>query len=145
MRVLAQPIGVSGELTGSSRGRGDRFGDRALFGLTVLAAALIVATILLVIYQLVDGAAPAISLYGLGFIGHNVWVPNLGPQGLGIYGAAAFIYGTAITSAIALCIGGPIGIAIGLFLSLLAPRRLAAVVGPLIELIAAIPSVVIGL
>ena len=45
----------------------------------------------------------------------------------------------------ALLIGGPIGIAIGLFLSLLAPRRVGAVVGPLIELIAAIPSVVLGL
>jgi phosphate transport system permease protein len=142
--VTAEPISVSGDLTGS-RGRGDRLGDRLLLGLTSLAAIAVVATIAFVIYELIDGAAPAISLYGLGFIGHNVWVPNLGPGGLGIYGAAAFIYGTAIVSAIALCLGGPIGNAIGLCLSNLAPGRVAAAIGPLVELIAAIPSVVLGL
>ena len=84
------------------------------------------------------------SLYGFGFLGHNVWNPAADNQH-GIFGAAAFIYGTAVTSAIALLLAGPIGIAIGLYLSLLAPRRVAAVIGPLIELIAAVPSVVLGL
>jgi phosphate transport system permease protein len=128
-----------------SRGRGDRFGDRLLLVLTCGAALFVVGTIAFIGYQLIDGAAPAISFYGLNFIGSNVWAPNLGPQGLGIYGAASLIYGTAVTSAIALFFGGPIGIAIGLFLALLADRRVAAVIGPLIELIAAVPSVILGL
>jgi len=144
VRVTAPPILAPSELSGS-RSPADRFGDRALFALTTLAAVAVLATIAFVIYQLIDGALPAIDLYGLGFIGHNVWVPNLGPGGLGIYGAAAFIYGTAIISAIALVVGAPIGIAIGLFLSMLAPRGIATAIGPLVELIAAIPSVVLGL
>jgi phosphate transport system permease protein len=128
----------------AGRGRADRLGDQILYGLTAGASLLVVGAIALIIYQLIDGAAPAISLYDIGFLGHNVWNPVLDNQ-QGVFGAAAFIYGTAITSAIALALGGPIGIAIGLFLSLLAPRRVTAVIGPLIELIAAIPSVVLGL
>ena len=143
MRVVAEPVSASGAITGD-RGRADRFGDKALYGITALSALVVVATIGFIIYQLVDGARPALSLYGLAFLGHNVWNPAAQDQ-LGIFGAAAFIYGTAITSAIALLIGGPIAIAIGLFLSLLAPRRLGAVFAPLVELIAAIPSVVLGL
>ena len=127
-----------------ARGRADRYGDRALIGVTALASLVAVAAIAFIIYQLIDGAAPAISLYGIAFVGHNIWNPALNNQ-QGIFGAAAFIYGTAITSAMALLLGGPIGVAIGLFLSLLAPRRLASVIGPLVELIAAIPSVVFGL
>jgi phosphate transport system permease protein len=136
---LSAPAQFAGQ-----RGRADRFGDQLLYGLTAAASLLVVATIAFIIYQLVDGAAPAISLYDIAFLGHNVWNPVLDNQ-QGVFGAAAFIYGTAITSALALLLGGPIGIAIGLFLSLLAPRRVTAIVGPLIELIAAIPSVVLGL
>jgi phosphate transport system permease protein len=141
--VTAQPITAPGAIRGS-RGRGDRYADRGLLALTALASLLVVATIAFIIYQLLDGAGPAMSRYGVGFLGHNVWNPAAENQH-GIFGAAAFIYGTAVTSAIALVLGGPIGIAIGLFLSLLAPRRIAAAIGPLIELIAAVPSVVLGL
>jgi phosphate transport system permease protein len=141
--VTVQSLTVPGRISGS-RGRADRIGDRLLQGLTAFASLLVVATIGFIIYQLIEGAQPAMSLYGFGFLGHNVWNPAAQNQH-GIFGAAAFIYGTAVTSAIALVLAGPIGIAIGLYLSLLAPRRIAAVVGPLIELIAAVPSVVLGL
>jgi phosphate transport system permease protein len=143
VRVVAEPISASGAITGH-RGRADRFGDLALYGITLVAALVVVATIVFIIYQLIDGARPALSLYGLGFVGSNVWNPAAS-NSIGDFGAAALIYGTAVTSAIALLVGGPIAIAIGLFLSLLAPRRLSAVFGPLVELIAAIPSVVLGL
>jgi phosphate transport system permease protein len=141
--VVAESISASEALTGH-RGRADRFGDLALYAITSLAALVVVATIAFIIYQLIDGARPALALYGLGFLGSNVWNPAAN-NSIGNFGAAALIYGTAVTSAIALLVGGPIAIAIGLFLSLLAPRRLGAVFGPLVELIAAIPSVVLGL
>ena len=99
-----------------------------------------IAAIVAIAYKVVAGAEPSISHFGIGFLGRNVWTPNFD-----IYGAAAFLYGTAVTSVMALALAMPIGIAIGLFLSLLAPRRLAAVLGPLVELLAAIPSVVLGL
>ena len=143
MRVSAQTATAPGAISGN-RGRADRYGDRALLGITALASLLVVAVIAFIIYQLIDGASLSISTFGIAFVGHQIWNPVLNNQN-GIYGAASFLYGTAVTSTMALLIGGPIGIAIGLFLSLLAQRRVSAVVGPLIELIAAIPSVVLGL
>ncbi len=143
MRVSAQTATAPGAISGN-RGRADRYGDRALLGITALASLLVVVVIAFIIYQLIDGARLSISTFGLAFVGHNIWNPVLNNQ-IGVFGAASFLYGTAITSVMALLIGGPIGIAIGLFLSLLAPRRVGAVIGPLVELIAAIPSVVLGL
>ena len=144
MRVSAQTAIVPGAISGN-RGRADRYGDRALLGITALASLLVVAVIAFIIYQLdrrrravdLDVRARASSATTSGTRCSN--------NQLGIFGAAAFLYGTAVTSLMALLIGGPIGIAIGLFLSLLAPRRIGAVIGPLVELIAAIPSVVLGL
>ena len=54
------------------------------------------------------------------------------------------LFGTAVSSAIALFLAAPIGIAIGLYLSMLAPRRVRGIVGPLVEMLAAIPSVILG-
>jgi phosphate transport system permease protein len=93
----------------------------------------------LIIYQVVDSASPAISKLGLGFLGHQTW------NGANVFGAATMIYGTAVTSVGALLIAGPLGIAIGLYLSLLTSGRTAAIIGPLVELLAAVPSVIIGL
>jgi phosphate transport system permease protein len=112
-------------------------------GLRVLAgaAALLVAvTLVLIAYQVADQASDAISAFGLGFITSAEWnaVTNQ-------FGALDLIWGTAVTSLIALVLAVPIAIAIGLFLSELAPRRLRAPVGALVELLAAIPSVVLGL
>jgi len=71
-----------------------------------------------------------------------VWKPSAQFQQMG---AAVFLFGTAVTSAMALLIAAPVGIAIGLYLSLLAPGRVRSVVGPLVEMLAAIPSVILGL
>jgi phosphate transport system permease protein len=124
---------------GSSRRLSDRVGDRALVGLTAGASLAAVVVIGLIIYQVVDNASPAISKLGLGFLGHQAW------NGTTTFGASTMIYGTAVTSAGALLIAGPLGIAIGLYLSLLTSGRMAAVIGPLVELLAAVPSVIIGL
>jgi len=121
------------------RRRLDRFGDRALFGVCLAAALLAGATILLVGYQIVNGAQPAISKFGFGFVYETTWQPNFGE-----FGAGVLLYGTAVTSAFALLLGAPIAIAIGLFLTLLAPKQVGAVIGPLVELLAAIPSVILG-
>jgi phosphate transport system permease protein len=117
----------------------DRLGDRALVGLTAGASVIAVVIIGLIIYQVVDSASPAISKLGLGFLGHQTW------NGTDVFGAATMIYGTAVTSVGALLIAGPLGIAIGLYLSLLTSGRTAAIIGPLVELLAAVPSVIIGL
>jgi phosphate transport system permease protein len=128
------------------RRRFDRFADNGLYGLTLGASVVAVVAIGAIIYKVIDGASSAISTYGFSFIGHTSWVENaLAGHPNGLFGAGAFLFGTAVSSALALGLALPIGIAIGLFLSLLADRRTAAIVAPLVEMLAAIPSVVLGL
>lgn len=122
-----------------TRRRSDRYGDRALLGFTAGASIAIIALIGLIIFDIFDKASPAISHFGLGFLVHSNW--NDFTQ----FGAGAMIFGTLVTSLGALLIAAPLGIAIGLFLSLLSTSRIAAVIGPLVELLAAVPSVIIGL
>jgi phosphate transport system permease protein len=116
------------------------FGDLALRGVSGAAAVAILITLLLIAYKVIDEASSAISTFGLGFLTSNEWnaVTNQ-------FGARDLIWGTAVTSFFALILAVPISIAIGLFLSELAPGRLRAPVGALVELLAAIPSVVLGL
>jgi phosphate transport system permease protein len=124
----------------STRGVGDRFGDKILYGLTALAALLGVAVIAAIIWRVADGAWPAIDKLGVSFIWHNVWnVP------LDQYGARDLIIGTLVTSFGAMLLAAPLSIAIALFLSEIAPPAIRGPVGTLIEMLAAVPSVVIGL
>jgi phosphate transport system permease protein len=88
----------------------------------------------------VDGAWPAIQQFGIEFVGRIGWDPVKN-----VYGAASFLFGTALTSLLALAIAAPLAIGIALFLTELAPRALRAPVTALVETLAAIPSVVIGL
>jgi phosphate transport system permease protein len=141
MSTVASPARAGGRGTRVSllRKRADLIGDRLLFGICLAAALLAGLAIVLVGYQIVDGASPAISKFGLGFITDTEWQPNFG-----VFGAGVLLFGTAFTSAFALLLGAPIAIAIGLFLTLLAPSGVRGVVGPLVELLAAIPSVILG-
>jgi phosphate transport system permease protein len=118
LRLLPGPSSVQGSL-----------GDRVLYGLCVLAGLVAAATLVEVAYQVISGASPAISKFGLGFLVHTQWAPNFGR-----FGAATMLFGTAVTSLIAIAI----------YLSLLAPRGVRVIVGPLVEMLAAIPSVILG-
>ena len=119
---------------------GDRIGDGALYGLTAAAAVTAVLIVGLIAYELVKQAWPAIEKFGLGFVTSRAWDPVKLD-----FGALDFIYGTAYTSFLAVLIAGPLAIGIALFLSEIAPRGVRGVIGTLVELLAAIPSVVIGL
>jgi phosphate transport system permease protein len=116
-----------------------RSGDRVLLVLCALAAAIAAATLFGVAYQLISNAGPAISRFGLGFWGHTTWSPNFK-----IFGAAASIYGTVVSSLFALVLATPLGIAIAIYLSMIAPPAVRAIVGPLVEMLAAIPSIILG-
>jgi phosphate transport system permease protein len=119
--------------------RVDRVGDGLLHAICALAALLGVVVLVLVGYQMVHGAAPAISKFGLGFLVHTTWQPNFN-----VYGAGSVLFGTVVSSLFALLLGAPIAVSIGLYLSLLAPKGVRGVVAPLVEMLAAIPSVVLG-
>jgi phosphate transport system permease protein len=117
----------------------DGIGEAMLRGLCLLACAAAVFALFDIGYQVIHGAGPALHRFGLDFLRTSVWKPNFK-----LFGAAPLLFGTAVTSAIALALAVPIGISIGLYLSLLAPRGVRAVVGPLVEMLAAIPSVILG-
>jgi phosphate transport system permease protein len=127
------------ELAGHRRIR-DWLGDRIMFGLTLLAALATVAIMVAIAYKVVRGAELSFRAFGLSFVWGSAWDTNKD-----VFGAAPFLFGTAVTSLIALLIATPLAIAIALFLSELAPRGARVVVGSLVELLAAIPSVVLGL
>src|SRR4029079_7572653 len=80
--------------------------------------------------------------YGLPFVWHVAWNPVLGHK---LYGAGSFLFGTAITSLVALLLAAPLAIGVALYLTELAPRVVRGPVTALVETLAAIPSVVIGL
>ena len=116
-------------------------GDAALHGVTLVAALGAVALLALIAWKVVDQARPAMHRFGLHFLVSNTWDPGVHQ----VFGAAAFIFGTAVTSLGALLIAGPLSIAIALFLTELAPRWLRGPIGTLVEMLAAVPSVVVGL
>ena len=122
-----------------SRRSGGRIGDGILYGLCAFASLMTVVILGLIAYQIVHGASPAISKFGLGFITDNVWKANDD-----IFGARTVIYGSGVASGIALLLATPLGIAIGLYLALLTSGRVRAVIGPLVETLAAVPSVILG-
>ncbi len=115
-----------------------------LRALTWLASAVAIVVLAALAYKVFSLAGESFSRYGLGFIAGENWNPSQGTNGYG-FGAADFLFGTAVTSFFALLIAAPVSVAIALFLTELAPRRIRRPVATLVELLAAIPSVVLGL
>jgi phosphate ABC transporter permease protein PstC len=138
MSTAAMP---SGERSILERSPLARLPDRALkYGLTTLAA-LILALIVFFFVRLVGEARPAFAHEGvLGFIFGNDWDVS-GEK----FGALPLVIGTLITSALALLMGVPIAVATAVYATELCPRRLRGLLTVLVELLAAVPSVVYGL
>jgi phosphate transport system permease protein len=135
------PAGRSAPRGRDWRKRGDRFGDLTLYAVCAGAALLGAAVLILLAYEVTQSAMPAIDKFGLGFLTSTEWKPT---EQFSVFGAGSLIYGTLVSSFFALLIGGPIAIAIGLYLGLLAPKAVRGVVSPLVELLAAVPSVILG-
>ena len=124
----------------SLSGRRARLGDLLLQGTAGLAALGAIVLLGLIAYKIVDGARLSLSTFGLGFVTHVGWDPvHLH------FGAGSFLFGTVVTSIGALVLATPLAIGIALFLSELAPGWIRGPVTALVETLAAIPSVVIGL
>ena len=124
--------------------RGRRFlpnlGDRIFRLVLLLISVGVIGLLFGITWKIIDGARLAYDSFGLDFITGRVWDPVKNT-----FGALDLIYGTAVTSFFALLFAVPLSIAIALFLTELAPRAVRDVVGALIEMLAAIPSVVLGL
>jgi phosphate transport system permease protein len=119
-----------------------RFGrrDAGFRGLTAFAALIVVLVFAGVILSLVLGAMPTIRQFGFSFFTSDAWNPVTEQ-----FGALASIYGTLITSALAMLIAVPVGIGIAIFLTEICPRPLRRPIGIAIELLAGIPSIIYGI
>ncbi len=122
------------------QGRRVRLGDLLLQGAAALAALYALVLVGLIVWKVIEGARLSISTFGFSFVWNTTW-----DQVHNVFGAGALIYGTAVTSFGALILATPIALGIALFLTELAPRVVRGPVTALVETLAAIPSVVIGL
>jgi len=114
--------------------------DQIFQGATWFSAIFILALLAAVIGSLVTGALPALKQFGWSFITSTAWNPVTEQ-----FGAWPAIYGTLITSAIAMLIGVPFAFGIAIFITELCPPWLKRPIGTLVELLAAIPSIIYGI
>lgn len=116
------------------------FADKLFRTILLVAAAIIVLIVAAMVGVMVWNSMPTITQYGLGFLTGTDWRPAQNQ-----FGALPFIYGTVVSSVVALIIAVPISLGIAIFLTEQAPKKVAAPVAFMVELLAAIPSVVYGL
>lgn len=117
-----------------------QFGDRIFRVLVTSAAASIPILLAFLVYELYIGAAPAIDKFGLDFIANDVWDPVAEE-----FGAWPLILGTLLSAFLALLIAVPLSLGVAIFLVEFAPPSVRGPIGFVVELLAAIPSVVYGL
>jgi phosphate transport system permease protein len=125
----------------AGKGLGRHKVEDALFrGATKAFAIGVLLLLLAVLASLVVGAMPAIRRFGLGFLWDQSWNPVKD-----LFGALPSVYGTLVTSLLAMLIAVPVGLGIALFLTELCPRWAKRPIGTLVELLAAIPSIIYGI
>jgi len=119
---------------------GARLGDRLFKGLLAAAALAVPVLLGFLVWELWVGAREAVHEFGFGFLTSSEWDPVEGR-----FGALPLIFGTVVSSALALLIAVPLSLGVAIFLTEFAPMKIRGPVAFLIELLAAIPSVVYGL
>ena len=124
----------------AARIKGFAFGDALFHRLTQGAAVVVLLILGGVIVSLIEGSLPAFQKFGLGFFVNQVWNPVTKK-----FGALAPIYGTVVTSAIAMLIAVPLGLGVAVFLTEICPPVLRRPIGIAIELLAGIPSIIYGI
>ncbi len=137
MATREETTAVASSLIGR---RGINPGDRMFRGLIIGLSILVVFILVLLAFQLLRDSLPVWQEEGLSFIWGATWSP---PQE--IFGALPFIYGTFVTAIIALVLATPVAVGAAVFLVEYAPPRFADPIAFVVELLAAIPSVIFGL
>lgn len=115
-------------------------GDRLFHGVTGVSAIIVLAVIFGIALSLLIGAWPALTKFGPGFLSSDAWNPVTDE-----YGALVAIYGTLVTSLIAMLIAVPVSFGIALFITELSPCWLRRPISTAIELLAAVPSIIYGM
>ena len=117
-----------------------RPGDRIFKRLTALFALMVVAILLLMIWQMTVESLPSLAKFGWKFLSGKEWDAVQGE-----FGALSFLYGSVVSSVLAILLATPLSVATALLITEVAPHRLGSSIASLVELLAAIPSVIYGL
>lgn len=120
-------------------GRGFQLGDKAFRAVVTAFGVLVLLVPALMLLELLRASMPSIRAFGARFLTSSTWDPVKH-----VFGAWPFIYGTIVSSIIALLLAVPVSVGLAIFLSDLAPHRIRKPIGFMVELLAAIPSVVYG-
>ena len=136
---LPEADAVASSHEGAALG-GASIGDRIYRTLTTAFAVAIPVLLVFIAFEVFAAAWPALRQFGIGFITSSEWDANAGR-----FGAAPMIYGTVVSSVLALVLSAPLALGVSIWLSEFAPRWLRQPVSFLVDLLAAIPSVVYGL
>ena len=120
--------------------RSSQIPDAAFRLIIILTAISVFAIVVLVAWELIDKSKLSLHEFGLGFFYGHDWDPVNGS-----FGAVPFIYGTLVSSFLALLIAVPLSVGVAVYLTEMCPIRLRAIISFLVELLAAIPSVIYGL
>jgi phosphate transport system permease protein len=115
-------------------------GDVAYRSVLTLFAALLPLLLLTIVGELVIGAIPAMRQFGFGFLTRSTWDPVAGQ-----FGALPLVFGTLYASLVAMLIAVPLAVGVAIFLTEFAPRWMRTPVATMVELLAAVPSVIYGL
>ncbi len=132
--------GAALEKIRSSYPRSSRVPDEVFRWIIVLSAVSVFVIVLLVVWELVDKSRLSLHQFGLHFFYGHDWDPNNDS-----FGAMPFIYGTLVSSLLALLLAVPLSIGVAVYITEMCPQRLRAIISFLVELLAAIPSVIYGL
>jgi len=124
----------------SARARAHPWADAAHYRLLQILAVAVLVTVALIAWETLTGAFPAMRAYGLRFLLGTEWDPVAEH-----FGALPYLYGTLMSSALALLLALPLGLGTAVYLAELAPPRVGSVVAFVVELLASIPSIVYGL
>ncbi len=116
------------------------FADASFKTLVVLCALAVLAIVGLIVFELVSQSHLSMSKFGLKFLTKQIWDPVAED-----FGALPFIYGTLVSSLLALVLAVPLSVGTALFLTEICPRQIRGILSLLVELLAAIPSVIYGL
>lgn len=122
------------------RHKADRLGDSFFKGVSFFFAASVIALMVLIFVVLVKESWLSLKAFGFGFIYSSAWDPVAGD-----FGALPAIYGTVVSSIIAIVIAVPVSFGIAIFLTEMAPAWLRGPIGTAIELLASIPSIIYGM
>jgi phosphate transport system permease protein len=130
----ADPDGIAGDAV--------RPGDRTFLGLSTGAGLLVLVVMAAIAVFLIWKAIPSLQADSANFLTEQQWLPDSNPP---VFGIAVLLFGTLWTSVIAMLIAVPIGYGIALFIAFYAERRVAATLGFIVDLLAAVPSIIFGL